>query len=252
MLIIAKLPAVIVTTLTAGYFLFPSVTPAMTGKINKAQQDNHAPVVKIITPQNNHSLAANTQVLYEISVADQEDGESKYDEINPREVLLRVQYVKDGTAAIALTGKPASEPPALAGMLTSNCFNCHRSTGKSIGPSFYAIRKRYALTSPNISLLTKRILKGSAGVWGKTAMPTHPELTMKETREIVKWVLQVGSNPDINYYTGIDGSFRIKPSTVPKRKSAYILTAIYFDHGLNDDPSVKRLKGLDRIIIRCR
>jgi cytochrome c len=251
MLIIAKLSSAIIATISACFILFP-VNPAMPGKTNKPQQGNHAPVVKFTSPQNNRSFAANTQVLYGISVTDQEDGESKYDEINPREVLLRVQFVKDGNKIPALTAKPANEPPVLAAILASNCFNCHKSTGKSIGPSFYTISKKYPLTSANISLMTKRIQKGSTGVWGKTAMPSHPELTGKETREIVNWVLQAGSKPDINYFTGIDGSFRIKPSPVPKLKSAYILTAIYFDHGLNDDPSAKRLKGLDRIIVRCR
>ena len=57
-----------------------------------SQQENQAPVVKIITPKNNSLFDWDTQINYEISVADKEDGDSKFDEINAKEVLMEVRY----------------------------------------------------------------------------------------------------------------------------------------------------------------
>ena len=239
----------IITGSVVSSFIYPPKTE----KPIIHQQENHAPEVKITSPQDNSSFGSNAQVIYTITVSDSEDGDSKYDEINPREVLLKVRYVKDETKlSTEINRKVRNEPAALESILTSNCFNCHKSVSKSIGPSFYAIRKKYAITNANIALLSKRIRYGSAGIWGKTSMPTHPELTKKETQNIVRWMLQNGANPDINYYTGLDGSFRINSHPASKRKGAYILTAIYIDHGIKDDPSKQRLKGQDVVVVHSR
>ena len=236
-----------------GSLVSSFVYPPKAEKHTIHQQENHVPEVRITSPQDNSSFSNNAQVAYMITVSDSEDGDSKYDEINPREVLLKVRYLKDETKLkTEINRKVRNEPAALASILTSNCFNCHKSVTKSIGPSFYAIRKKYAATTANITLLSKRIRYGSAGIWGRATMPTHPELTRKETQNIVQWMLQNGANPDINYYTGLDGSFRINPLPASKRKGAYILTAIYIDHGIKDDPSKQRLKGQDVVVVHSR
>jgi len=243
----------IVIAIITGFILSSFIYAPFADKHRKLQQENHAPDVKITSPQNNSIFKGDAQVGYTITISDSEDGESEYDEINPREVLLKVRYLKDENKLRAeLARKDQNEPAALASILTSNCLNCHKSASRSIGPSFYAIRKKYAPTTSNITLLSKRIRYGSAGIWGKTTMPTHPELTKRETQDIVKWMLQNGANPEINYYTGLDGSFRIHSLPATRRKGAYILTAIYIDHGLKDDPLKQRLKGQDVVIIHSR
>ena len=75
----------------------------------KNQMENQAPVVKIISPKINSSYRENAQVAYKISVSDKEDGESKYQEINPKEVLLKVEYVKDTAEALAKIGEQSEK-----------------------------------------------------------------------------------------------------------------------------------------------
>ena len=218
---------------------------------NKKHQQNTAPLVKIIAPKNNSETNWNTQLNYSITVSDKEDGESKYDEINPKEVLLEVKYIGDDSKIPqALNKRVASDPQGLASIKTSNCFNCHAFNSKSIGPSFYDIKKKYKATHENVALLVKHTREGSTGIWGKASMPTHTELAKDETKKIVEWILQNASS-NTSYYIGTERSFRIQHTTVSKRKAAYLLTASYTDHGIKDAPD-QRLKGQDIIVIHCK
>lgn len=213
----------------------------------KENDENHPPVVKIISPKNNSSYNWNTQVGYSVSVSDKEDGESKFDEINVKEVVLRVKYFSDAAKANAALNENINEP-ALVAIKTSNCFNCHDFNAKSIGPSFFEISKRYA-TSSNIDAIVKHIREGSVGVWGKVKMPTHPELSKAQTEEIVKWILKNASDPTVNFYSGTDGSFWTK--TAGKQQGAFLLTATYTDHGSKENPK-QNLSGQDAIIVTAK
>ena len=218
----------------------------------KAQQENQPPIVKIITPKNSSTFDFDTPVNYSISVADKEDGNSKYDEINVKEVLLEVRHIKDKSKLSAIINK-GSQPdaPGIAIMRTSNCFNCHNFNGKGIGPSFYEISKKYPATKPNIDTLIKHIKDGSTSTWGKEKMPTHPELTSEEIKTTVQWMLKHATDADLNYYIGTEGSFRIK-STAAKSKGIYMLTASYVDHRSKASPGKQRLKGQDIIVITSK
>ncbi len=217
---------------------------------NNIQQENHPPVVKITSPKNNDIFELGAQVNYQISVADKEDGDSKYDEINTKEVLLEVRYLTNKsklTAALNTTAQ--NDAPGLAVIRTSNCFNCHNFNSKLIGPSFYEISKRYPGTLSNTDSLIKHVRDGSTGMWGKEKMPTHPELTKEETKNAVQWILKHATDPNVNYYIGTEGSFRIKPSVTQAQKGACVLTASYVDHGLKNTSGKQRLKGQDVVVV---
>ena len=213
------------------------------------QQKNEAPVVKIITPKNNSSFDDKSLVNYSITVSDRDDGESKFDEINVKEILLEVKSINDESKlAVELNKADQEDPRGLEVIRTSNCFNCHGFDTKVIGPSFNDIGKRYKPTSANMALLQKRISEGSKGVWGKVPMPTHPELTTQQTSEMVKWIMQITSDPTVHYYIGSEGPLHLNNPNNSKT-AACILTASYTDHGLKED-STHRLKGQDIIMIR--
>jgi cytochrome c len=216
---------------------------------NKFQQANQPPVVKIINPSNNSTFEWDTPVSYKISVSDKEDGESKFDEINTKEVLLEVKRVKKTKAP---AGKTASSDQAGSSVImTSNCINCHSFNAKALAPSFYEISKHYPATKANIDSLVKRIKLGSSGLWpGKEKMPAHPELTDAEIKSTVLWVLKNAADPDVNFYTGTEGLFRIKLRAQPV-KATYMLTASYIDHGLKDVPG-KRLRGQGVVMISSK
>jgi len=207
------------------------------------QQENNAPMVKINSPKNNMVIATGAAVNYEINVADKEDGNSKYDEINNKEVLLEVKLVKDKLTPVNIV---QPDPPALTIMRTSNCFNCHNFNSKSIGPSFYDISKRYPVTAASTDSLVKRIRMGSSEIWGKEKMPAHPELTREEIKATVNWILKHAADPGTDYYIGAAGIFRFKKAGV------YRLTASYLDHGQKNAPGRQRLMGHDVIYLHCK
>jgi cytochrome c len=207
------------------------------------QQENHPPVVKIVSPQTNSPFDKDASVTYKISVADKEDGESKFDEINSKEVLLEVRYLKNGKAVQA---NPQNNGVNI--IMTSNCVTCHGFNTKAMGPSFADINKRYPVTKANADSLVKRIQYGSTGIWGKEKMPPHPELSIADIKSIVQWITKNAADPYVNYYVGTDGYFRFKPDA---QKGIYQLTASYTDHGLKDVPG-KKLKGQDVVTISIK
>ncbi len=212
------------------------------------QPANHAPVVKIILPANHISVAPGARVHYEIDVSDKEDGDSKYDELNAKEVLLEVKYIADtSTLKTQLSKSYEDDAPGLAAMRTSNCFNCHAFDAKVIGPSFDDINNRYTPTPSNITLLEKRIKDGSTGIWGKPPMPTHPELSNEQIEKMVQWITHDASTSGTNYYIGFEGNINLQIPPHSGRTGAFILTASYIDHGINH--TGKRLEGKDIIVI---
>jgi cytochrome c len=228
-------------------FLSLSIAIALcTSVYTKAfSQENKAPVVKILTPSANSHYDLNAQVHYHIKVSDPEDGESEYDEIAANEIFLEVKYVSDLKNASNLS---TADAKGLSSMKKSNCFNCHAFNGKLIAPSFFEIATRYTPTSATIDLLSKRILEGSGGVWGTARMPTHEDLTAQEAQEIVRWILKNGTDSHLNYYTGVEGTIKIKSPDGVGQKGAFILSATYSDHGSKNNPK-QYLSSKDVIVL---
>ena len=171
-------------------------------------QENNPPVVKISAPV---SGSLNSIIRYSINVSDKEDGDTRYDEIDPNQILLMVSSGKD-------TSK--NDKVILHSMMASNCMNCHLFNSKLIGPSFSDISKRYA-SSANIGDIVKRVRDGSKGIWGDNVMPTHSELSAGLTEKMVKWILSFNKK-NVEYYLGKEGSIRLQKPVV--------LTVSYVDH----------------------
>jgi len=243
----AKAPVFVFVCVSFILLLLSAMNSATPFKKDQTQQQDNAPVIKIISPANNSTFAPGAQVHYSVTVSDQEDGDSKYDEINQKEVLLEVKYFSDESKLSAELSKAVqNDPPGLAAIRTSNCFNCHSFNSKGIGPSFSDINKKYKPVAADMALLGKRIHEGSSGVWGDVKMPSHPELSNEQIQNIVKWIMQNATAPGVDYYIGTEGFF-----TVPHKNGAFLLTASYTDHGVPAD-STHRLRGQDVIVIRTK
>jgi cytochrome c len=218
-----------------------------------AKPTNHPPTVRIVSPKAG-TYKENAQVRYEIDVSDQEDGESKFQEINSAEVLLIVRHFSSPEAAEAAMSRTiADDPPGLATLRTSDCLNCHAFDARLIGPSFADIRKRYPYSQASVDSMSRHILQGTSGAWGSIKMPSHPELTVEQAAACVTWILKTAADLETNYYSGTEGTFRvaIPPDSKAKDKGMLVLIASYTDHGLKDDPS-QRMQGRDAIRIRIQ
>lgn len=192
--------------------------------------ENQPPQVAIVHPADDERFSWNTMMLYKIKVTDLEDGLSEYDEINAKEVLLEVCYLPNASVAKKYLTKKRNEkePVGLTLIRQSDCFNCHTSKDKLIGPSFDLIAKRYKANENTINRLAKNITRGSRNVWGKEVMPAHELFKANEVKQMVNWILKNGANPNLLFYPGIEGSFRTKATS---GKAVMVLTASYTDHG---------------------
>ena len=197
-----------------------------------AQPTNHPPTVKIVSPKPDGIYEENAQVRYEIDVSDQDEGESKFQEVDSTAVLLIVRHFSSPEAAEAAMSRAiADDPPGLRTLRTSDCLNCHTFDARSIGPSFADIRKRYPYRQANVDGLSRHILQGTSGAWGSIKMPSHPDLTADQAAACVTWILETAAEPETNYYSGTEGTFRVtvSPESKTKNKGVLVLIASYTD-----------------------
>lgn len=197
--------------------------------------ENSPPKITITSPLDKDHFSWNATIRYSIKIIDNEDGSSEYDEISGKEVLLEVCYLKDASNAKSyLAGKAnvVMENKGLRLLKKSDCFTCHASKDKLIGPSFKLIAKRYPFNKYSLDRLTKKVISGSKGTWGTVAMPAHAANTTEEVREMISWILTNNSNPNISFYPGLEGAFLTKEKTLNTTgKEVLVLTASYTDHG---------------------
>jgi cytochrome c551/c552 len=69
-----------------------------------------------------------------------------------------------------------------------NCLACHAVDKPMLGPAYQDVATRYRGQSGAVDMLTAKVLKGGAGVWGSMAMPPNP-VTPAEARQLVLWAL---------------------------------------------------------------
>jgi len=199
-------------------------------------QENRPPVVKIVAPTTNSTFSWSSIIPYAIHVLDNEDGNSEYGEINPTEVLLVGKYLKSSSEIKSyLTKESKIDYSSLVQMSRSTCFNCHRAKGTLIGPSFERISAKYRKNPKAIEILAKKIINGSTSIWSDEIMPPHPELKVAQVQKMAHWILENNSDPDKNYFTGIEGTINTKEKPVSaNEKSVLVLTARYTDQGINN------------------
>lgn len=214
----------------------------------KDQFDDTLPSVNITAPKNNSTYDWNSLVSYNIVVSDH--GKStKYNEIPSNEVLLTTTYVPDlSHMAVNSTQTAKPSPAGLTDIVNSNCLGCHEFKSKAMGPSFFAISKRYPDTESTIDILSQYIRGGSVGVWGQARMPSHPEFTEEELHAISSWIVKDAADPNVNYYVGTEGTFQMESPGKPGPSAGVILTASYISH-VSKNRLQQALRGEDTIIV---
>lgn len=91
-------------------------------------------------------------------------------------------------AAAAFALSPAAHASAeLAAKY--DCMGCHKTTSKVLGPAFKDIAKKYAGNPKAEAMLTDKIIKGGAGVWGPVPMAANPKIPREDVRKLAAWVL---------------------------------------------------------------
>jgi cytochrome c len=214
----------------------------------KDESNDKPPSVNITAPKNNSIYDWNSLVSYNIVVSDH--GKStEYNEIPANEVLLKTTYVPDLSHMSVNSNQTAKPSPAgLADIINSNCLGCHEFKSKAMGPSFFAIGKRYPDTESTIDILSQHIRSGSVGVWGQAPMPSHPEFTEEELHAISSWIVKQAADPNVNYYVGTGGTFQMESPGKPGPSAGVMLTAGYTSHD-SKNRLQQALRGEDTIIV---
>lgn len=212
------------------------------------QGDGGAPVVKITSPGNNTTDSWNSLVNYSIVVT-YLGKSTQYQEIPSNQVILRTTYVADLSTRPAEPAPAANRTPAgLLDIARSNCLGCHEFKAKAMGPSFAAIAQKYPDNQATADALSRYIRDGSTGVWGQGSMPPHPDLTEDQLHAIVHWIMKYAADPNVNYYVGTDGAFRMEAPATPGPKAGIVLTASYTSPAAPANPE-RATFGDDTVIV---
>jgi cytochrome c len=156
---------------------------------------NEPPVVHLDVKGNKSFYWHNQQLEYEVSVTDLEDGTTVDGGIPMDDVDVRFEYLGPSADLAAEVAHYDADPVIVGRELVasgSDCHACHQVDEDSIGPSFTAIAKRYAIQGDAAQYLQKVISEGAAGQWGGThAMPGHPDLDEAALRAASSYILSL-------------------------------------------------------------
>lgn len=203
---------------------------------------NTTPTVEIdLSGGNSSFFIPGVPINYSVSVSDQEDG-SNIDESN---IFVSVDLVEGYDEVSASTGHQVVSEIAQGEALTNglDCKACHKAVGKSIGPSYTDIAKKYNNTENTTAYLQGTIINGSTGVWGETNMPAHPDLDKSDARLIALYIQslsgeQAESMPPNGTFTPPSGNNDGK---------TLLMTASYTDQG---HEGIKALTGSNTVSLK--
>ena len=89
--------------------------------------------------------------------------------------------------SICLSTSPAFADLALA--RSKNCLSCHAVERKIVGPAYKDVAAKYRGDKSAAARLANKIMLGGGGVWGVVKMPSKPQISEAEARQLADWVL---------------------------------------------------------------
>lgn len=72
-----------------------------------------------------------------------------------------------------------------------NCMSCHSVEKKVVGPAYKDIAAKYAAQKDAVDMLSNKIQKGGAGVWGPIPMPANPQVNAAEAKTLAAWIMSL-------------------------------------------------------------
>ena len=213
---------------------------------------NEAPVVHWDFGGKNRSfyLAGDT-LHYRLTVNDAEDGSLDNGGILPTSVATSINYLETGfdITSIAQGHQANMQQAEYARGKTlidrSDCKTCHALDRLVNGPSFQAVASRYRSNEFAIRDLSKKVIKGGAGVWGQTVMSAHPLISEEDAGEMVRWILSLGDPPKPKQSLPVFGDYVLAAPAIAPLKGkkpalgTYIFQAGYRDRGSRSQASLE-------------
>jgi len=73
----------------------------------------------------------------------------------------------------------------------NDCLTCHKLDQKIVGPAYQDVANKYTASPDVIDTLANKVIKGGSGNWGSVPMSPHPDLSMDDAREMIKYILSL-------------------------------------------------------------
>ncbi len=194
----------------------------------------------------------NRNVSYVVKVKDLEDG-SHSNSIDPKDIQVSFDYLSEGVDITAIA--QGHQSPGLADtnskglhlIENSDCKNCHSQNTKVNGPSYQQIADRYQNDELAAEDLSQKIINGSSGNWGNTAMAAHPQLSADQAKEMARYILSLSTKKTTKSGFLPSGEYVTKEHTNDKTKGQYLLMASYTDKGNGE---LKSITQQDQLFLR--
>jgi cytochrome c len=202
---------------------------------------NAPPQIWFESPKEGDFFTPGKPISYKVHVLDLEDGDStQFGELMETRNFVTAQWIRGD-------GKEEAGHPGLALMKQSDCFNCHAVETKIVGPAYLDVANKYRGQTAAVEASVQRVIKGSAGVWGSTAMLPHEAFTADQVHLMLEWVF--GLKPGetgADLVRGLSGKVSAPADTNVHQA---ILEASYTDAGRSP---ASPLVGKTRLKLRSR
>jgi cytochrome c len=129
----------------------------------------------------------------------------------------------------------------------SDCKACHTLDKVSVGPSFVAVAQRYKGDKGAVDRLAKKIISGGGGNWGEHAMSAHPQVSVADASEMVKYILSLSEAKKERPNLPVQGTVSFSEHVGKKERGQYTLLAAYTDKG---GKAVGPLTGSKVVVMR--
>ena len=214
----------------------------------KIEVGNEMPLITIDFSGNRSFYQGRAPISYVVKVSDKEDGSTENGQISSDDVGVQFSYLPHGKD-LALLGPGQFSAPSqfLKGKTlveNSDCRSCHSRDQKSIGPTYLDIADRYQGDKNAIDYLGKKIIEGGNGNWGHSLMAAHPQHTLGETAEMVKYILSLPNEGQNTGNLPLSGTIETKAHPDSGGDGAYIFSAVYKDQGSNTSASLTARKSI--------
>ena len=102
-----------------------------------------------------------------------------------------------GWAGVAASSEAANsrQSPGEKLVRANDCISCHAVSRKVVGPAYRDVAKKYRGHRNAVQMLSQKVKRGGSGVWGQMPMTAHPALTTAQLREMLEWILSLGTQP---------------------------------------------------------
>lgn len=132
---------------------------------------------------NNSTSTSISSEKSEIKETEQKSKEVNESQITEVKTTSVVKAVEDPNLASIKNGESL--------ISKSDCFACHKTQEKLLGPSYKDISAKYDKTNANIDYLVKKVKAGGSGVWGAVPMSPHPNLSDDDARDMILYILSL-------------------------------------------------------------